>query len=567
MDRKLGTATAAVFAEIRNANKKYNLIENGDHIVAGLSGGPDSVCLFFALYMMREELGITLSAVHVNHKMRPGAAEEDQKYVEEFCNKLGVHCTSIAVDCNELAASLGITSEEAGRKARYEAFDAEADRLFTERTDDTDKIESADEIGAIKSKRKAKIKIALAHNAEDQAETLLFRIVRGTGTDGLAGIERKRKSENGYTVIRPILGVHRADIEAFCEENKIDARIDKTNLEAIYTRNKIRLELVPYISENLNENITETLNRLASIASEDKEYMWKQAEAAYSEALSVEAASGERSFDLAKLQEMHPAIRHRVMLKALSDIGLVQDVSMAHLENADDIIMRGTTGKTGEFPDGYRLVIRYNQAVFKREKNISVSECDTDSAAESKKNVPKLVSKIVSYEEWEAYKAERMSSTMQEARIQGECIPALKAFAAFDYGALSEARAYAEPILRTREAGDFIAIKSAKTQDKTDSTNNMKIKGAAAETEVVIKHTIDATTHIARKKLQDLLVDSKVPRDQRDEVLVVAVGNEILWIIGADSGVPDQPLEKGRFTVNYRVKDTSKDVLILELGM
>ena len=497
MDRKLGTATAAVFAEIRNANKKYNLIENGDHIVAGLSGGPDSVCLFFALYMMREELGITLSAVHVNHKMRPGAAEEDQKYVEELCKKLGVHCASTARDCNALAESLGMTSEEAGRKARYEAFDAEADRIFA----------------AAGNAEKSKIKIALAHNAEDQAETLLFRIVRGTGTDGLAGIERKRKSENGYTVIRPILDVHRADIEAFCEENRLDARIDKTNLEAIYTRNKIRLGLVPYISENLNENITETLNRLASIASEDKEYMWKQAETAYSEALIDSGENpSERAFELAKLQEMHPAIRHRVMLKALSDIGLVQDVGMVHLENADDIIMRGITGKTGEFPDGYRLVIRYDKAVFKRE---------------TEGKVPKLVWKIVSYAEWEAYKAERTA--------------AIKDFAAFDYGALSEARAYAEPVLRTREAGDFIAIKSAKAQAEE--------------------------TSVSRKKLQDLLVDSKVPRDRRDDVLVAAAGSEILWIIGADSGIADQPLEKGRFTANYRVKDTSKDVLILELSM
>ena len=102
------------------------MADKGDHIVFGLSGGPDSVCLFFAFYLMREELGITMSAVHINHKFRPGAAEEDQSYVENLCDRLGIRCRSEVCDCGEIAERLGITSEEAGRKVRYEAFDAEA---------------------------------------------------------------------------------------------------------------------------------------------------------------------------------------------------------------------------------------------------------------------------------------------------------------------------------------------------------------------------------------------------------------------------------------------------------
>ncbi|PWM65353.1 MAG: tRNA lysidine(34) synthetase TilS, partial [Eubacteriales Family XIII. Incertae Sedis bacterium] len=175
---------AKVISEIRQAILRYKMADKGDHIVFGLSGGPDSVCLFFAFYLMREELGITMSAVHINHKFRPGAAEEDQSYVENLCAGLGIRCRSEVCDCGEIAERLGITSEEAGRKVRYEAFDAEAAYM-------------QEQLGIAKSQ----VKIAIAHNMEDQAETILFRLMRGTGTDGLSGIERKRTSENGYTII------------------------------------------------------------------------------------------------------------------------------------------------------------------------------------------------------------------------------------------------------------------------------------------------------------------------------------------------------------------------------
>jgi tRNA(Ile)-lysidine synthase len=155
---------------IINTIKKHNLINANEHIVIGLSGGPDSVCLFSVLNEWKDDLGITLHAVHVNHGFRPGAADEDQKYVETLCAECGVESTSFLYDCNAIAEEHGLSSEEAGRKVRYESFWKIAAELVQ------------------KGIPEEKIKIAVAHNADDQAETVLFRLLRGTGTDGLAGM-------------------------------------------------------------------------------------------------------------------------------------------------------------------------------------------------------------------------------------------------------------------------------------------------------------------------------------------------------------------------------------------
>jgi len=236
---------------VRNTIINNHLIEKGEHIVIGLSGGPDSVCLFHILCQLREELGIRLYAVHINHGLRPGAADEDQKYTEDLCARYQVPCRTFSFDVTRIARESGMSSEDAGRKVRYQSFFEVADQIENETG--------------------GSIKIAVAQNMNDQAETVLMRILRGTGTEGLVGIEYLRTEKN-RGIIRPLLDVTRAEIELYCKENGLDPRIDLTNLEPIYTRNKIRLELLPYLSENYNGNIVAALNRLSRIAKEDKDY-------------------------------------------------------------------------------------------------------------------------------------------------------------------------------------------------------------------------------------------------------------------------------------------------------
>ena len=229
-----------------------SLIEKGEHIVIGLSGGPDSVCLFHTLNQLKEEFDITLHTVHINHGLRPGAADEDQKYVETLCAEYQIPCHSFTFDVNRIAKEAGISSEDAGRQVRYQSFFEVAEKIENETG--------------------CSVRIAVAQNRNDQAETVLMRILRGTGTDGLCGIEYLRKEKGKGIIIRPLLDISREEIEQYCSENHLNPQIDLTNLKPIYTRNKIRLELLPYLRGNFNTNITAALNRLSKIAKEDKDY-------------------------------------------------------------------------------------------------------------------------------------------------------------------------------------------------------------------------------------------------------------------------------------------------------
>ena len=316
------------------------------HIVLGLSGGPDSVCLFNVLMELAPDMNLTIHPVHINHKFRPGAAEEDQAYVENLCRERGLQCRTVITDCNELAAALKLTPEEAGRKARYDAFFQLAEEL-------ADRGIARDDIA-----------VAVAQNANDQCETILFRILRGTGTDGLAGIAYKRAGEGGISVIRPLLDVTRDEIEKYCEDCNLQPRIDHTNSETIYTRNKIRLELIPYLAENFNENIVETINRLGSIAAEDSDFLRSQAATVYE---SAACTGDEETLFTASLTNVHKAVRFRVYSISLGKVGLRENVTRAHLEAIDQVCLSDSPSAETQLTGGYRVSKAYDRIIFYKE--------------------------------------------------------------------------------------------------------------------------------------------------------------------------------------------------------
>lgn len=189
--------------------KKYELIKNGDNIVVGVSGGPDSMALLNALINIRKNsnLKFAITVAHINHMIRL-EAEEETKYVQNFCIKNNIECFIKKEKVEEIAKKEKIGTEEAGRKVRYSFFD-----------------EVLKQVNANK--------IATAHNANDNAETVLMNIIRGSGTSGLKGIEPIR--ENKY--IRALIECTRAEIEEYCEGQNLEPKIDKSNMENIYTRN------------------------------------------------------------------------------------------------------------------------------------------------------------------------------------------------------------------------------------------------------------------------------------------------------------------------------------------
>ncbi len=372
--------------KVRKTIEEQGLLTENQHIVIGLSGGPDSVCLFHVLLALQKDMNLAIHPVHVNHKFRLYAAEHDQWYVEELCRRNGLSCHSFVVDCNKLAEELHMTSEEAGRKARYDAFYEIAEQVSLQLADE-ERTKTADGMAKIRSR----IKIAVAQNANDQAETVLFRLLRGTGIDGLSGIAYKR-DERGFEVIRPLLDLYRSEIEAYCSHNQLHPVTDHTNQEAVYARNKIRLKLIPYLQTGYNENIEEALVRLSQIAADDKAYLWQQADDAYQRLITPEAGGFEAggiadssvgagigpartagacggscsavTMKREELAALPKALRHRVMLKAFRKVGLMRDISQERIRSADVIIEKKQAPKTVQFPHGYSVTVAKGSVTF-----------------------------------------------------------------------------------------------------------------------------------------------------------------------------------------------------------
>jgi len=284
--------------------KKYNLIENGDKIVIGVSGGPDSITLLNVLLEIRNEKTIDFVIVvcHINHMIREEAIQDEQ-YVLDFCKKYNIECFVRRIDVENKAKQEKIGTEEAGRIARYEFFN-----------------EILEKTGANK--------IATAHTANDNAETVLMNIIRGSGTAGLKGIDAQRDN-----LIRPLIECSRSEIEEYCKENNLNPRIDKTNFENIYTRNKVRNMLIPYIKENFNPNIIEGLNRLSELSKQENEYLEKTTARAYEEIL-IEEQENQIILDLNKFNLQELVIKNRLVLYTINILfGTRSGIEKKHIED------------------------------------------------------------------------------------------------------------------------------------------------------------------------------------------------------------------------------------------
>ena len=283
---------------------KYNLIEDGDKLVIGVSGGPDSITLLNVLLEIKNEKAINFEMVvcHVNHMLREEAVQ-DEEYVLEFCKKYNIECFIKRIEVEKIARQEKIGTEEAGRNARYEFFNE------------------------ILEKTKSN-KIATAHTANDNAETVLMNIIRGSGTAGLKGIEVKRDN-----LIRPLINSSREEIEEYCKTNNLNARIDKTNFENIYTRNKVRNMLIPYIKENFNPNIIEGLNRLSDLSKQENEYLEKVTAKAYKYIL-IEEQKNQIIIDLNKFNSQELVIKNRLVLYTINILfGTRSGIEKKHIED------------------------------------------------------------------------------------------------------------------------------------------------------------------------------------------------------------------------------------------
>lgn len=403
--------------KVENYIRQWKMLEKGDKVVVGLSGGADSVCLFLILEELRKKIGFEILAVHVNHGIRGEEAKADEEFVKTLCEKKEIPCRSVSVDIPKMAVECRMSEEEAGRTARREIFE-----------------QAAEEWGGTR--------IALAHHQDDNAETFFLHLARGSGLRGLGGIY----PVNGM-YIRPLLCVGRKEIEDYLKGREMPYCIDATNMEDAYMRNRIRNHVIPYFKENINEKTVEHMNRSMDQLREIWDYMERQTESAYQictdqngEKICIHADAYHRQERL---------IRKMILRKALALVAEHEkDLEQVHVEKLEGLFEK-QVGKRLDLPYGVCACRTYEGIELKRKKK------DTELAEEEKNLDLKQVSGKISYGKWEiSYRI----FEKEECRCQ---IPKKTYTKWFDYGIIKSSL-----YIRTRQAGDIIVIDEKGHQKK-----------------------------------------------------------------------------------------------------
>jgi len=321
-----------ILPQVRETIKRFGMLTPGDAVVVGVSGGPDSVALLDLLSRLRDELGLRLHVAHLNHRLRPEAAEEAE-FVRRLASGYGLPVTVDAADVPAYAGERRLSTEMAARELRY-AF-------FT-------RVLSA--VGAAK--------VALGHQADDQAETVLMNLLRGTGLAGLKGIPPVRGP-----FVRPLIEVRRAAIEAYCASRGLKTCYDASNIQTAYRRNKIRHELLPLLEREYNPALVPALGRLAAVLREEEEFLAAEAAKVYAGLRSVTVAGV--YFDGAAISTLPRAMARRVVRLAYREVaGSVYDLDFRHTEEVLRLLERAT-GREVILPRGVKAVRIHGRLLFR----------------------------------------------------------------------------------------------------------------------------------------------------------------------------------------------------------
>ncbi len=296
--------------------KKYGLIKKGEKILVGVSGGPDSLTLLLQLAGLRNKMGLTLHIAHVDHCLREDSAK-DALFVKGLAKRLGIPL-SIKKLSPKLTQRKG-SLEEICRQARLDFFSKEAKKIKAD-------------------------KVALGHNLDDQAETVLMRLLRGAGLSGLSGIFAKRLIR-GVIFIRPLLETPRNQINKYLKRKGIRARLDQTNKKDLFFRNKIRHNLIPLLKNKFNPNIVEVLSNLAESASYDYEYL--------NQAAKRSLKGSNLRLNLKKITRLHPAILRLKIRQSIAGIqGDTRRINFKHIKEIEDLLFNRPTGAIVDLPKG-----------------------------------------------------------------------------------------------------------------------------------------------------------------------------------------------------------------------
>lgn len=322
-------------------------------ILIGLSGGADSVALTHSLSVLSRKYGFKLYAAHVHHGLRGETADRDEKFSKRFAESLGIKFFSLRSDVRKIAAENGMSEELAGRQVRYDFFERLCNEYLIE-------------------------KIATAHHKNDNAETILMNFMRGSGISGLCGIPYERGR-----IIRPLLDIRRDQIEQYCSENGLGYVTDETNMENIYTRNKIRHILIPEIENLFNPSFIDTVTKNAVILNSDEDYLLKETEKAYSSCVDGKSA------DTVKLGRLHNAILTRVIRKMVDESCGKADVPSSVINSIAEMVRKNVTGGRVDVARGIYARTEYNKLIFD-EYTDECDEFEYELEVGAKKYIPEL---------------------------------------------------------------------------------------------------------------------------------------------------------------------------------
>ena len=418
------------------------MLSGGETVLVGLSGGPDSVCLLTVLKELGKEWDLRLHALYADHGLRPDETPAEIAFCKTFCEGLAISFDARSIDVKAHAKEQGMNRQEAARELRY--------RLMHD---------MMAEIGGDR--------IALGHNADDQVETFLMRILRGAGPKGLSGMQPVRGK-----IIRPLLEVERKEIEEFLDERRITYIIDSSNLTEDYLRNRIR-QIFMLDLKRINPGLIETMTRTMDILREEEKYFDTIVTKTLMKLICRKRDLRIELF-LMPMERMERVILRRVLRRALDETTGLRGMEFIHIEEIIDLIKKGRHGDRLYLPKGLRIIKNYATLVMTSEAPVKTGTYALDAPGE-----------IV----LEEIRAVIKASVEEEAETYGDG----KNLAVFDADKTGTSLE-----IRPRGKGDFFYPQGFGR----------------------------------RKKLQDFFVDEKVPRDERDEIPIVAAGEDIIWIAG-----------------------------------